>query len=312
MQPSITRETIIDRRQPIFRWGAVFAGAAVAIGLWVLLQTFGMGIGLAAIDTDNTGSLRSVGIGTTVWSLIAPIIAMFCGGLIAARFATTFERGVGAIHGLVVWALGSVLGVVTLIWIVTVLAMGAVRVGGAAISATTSMVHGVGAQASDIAGSVGLNADDIVAPVNKKLQEQGKPPISADQLKDAIRGVAKTGLREGHLDKQMVAAQLAEKTQMSQEDAQDVANQLSQRWDEMSGQMNEAAEQATHAALSGAEATGKALLFGGLSLLLSLIAAVLGGIVGLRRNHHHERRRTTTITTSPPPAAPVVTTEPVP
>src|SRR4051812_32822423 len=115
MKP-ITRETIIDRRQPQFRWGAVFAGAAVSIGLWILLQTLGMGAGLAAIDTNDAGNLRSVGIGTTVWSLIVPLIALFIGGLIAGRFTGTRVPRIGSIHGLVMWAITSVLGVIMMIW----------------------------------------------------------------------------------------------------------------------------------------------------------------------------------------------------
>jgi len=121
MRP-ITRETIIDRRQPTLRWSAVFAGAAISVALWVLLQMLGMGIGLATIDVDNAGSLRSVGIGTTVWTLAAPVIAMFIGSMIAGRSANSFERGVGASHGFVVWSLTSVLGIVATVGMVTLLA----------------------------------------------------------------------------------------------------------------------------------------------------------------------------------------------
>lgn len=110
MQP-ITRETIVDRRQPAIRWSAIFAGTAVAIGVWILLQVFGMGAGLAAIDTDNAGSLRGVGIGTSVWSLLAPLIAMFIGGWIAGKLAATRDDRIGGLHGVVVWALASVAGV---------------------------------------------------------------------------------------------------------------------------------------------------------------------------------------------------------
>jgi hypothetical protein len=48
--------------------------------------------------------LRSAGIGTTVASLAAPLIALFIGGYVAGRLATTFDGKVGATHGLVTWA----------------------------------------------------------------------------------------------------------------------------------------------------------------------------------------------------------------
>ncbi|HEY1556787.1 MAG TPA: hypothetical protein VGF94_18255 [Kofleriaceae bacterium] len=124
MRP-ISRETIIDRKQPLLRWGAVIAGAAVSIALWVLFQLLGMGIGLAAIHVDDAGSLRDLGIGTTAWACVAPMLAMFVGGIIAGRMAGTHERGVGAVHGFVVWALTSLLGIAALVALITTLANGA-------------------------------------------------------------------------------------------------------------------------------------------------------------------------------------------
>jgi hypothetical protein len=122
MQP-ITRE-IIDRRQPAVRWSAVFAGTAVAVGLWILLQIFGMGAGLAAVDTDKLGSLRGVSIGTTVWSLLAPLIAMFIGGWVAGKLAGTLDDRLAMLHGVIVWALTSVFGVMTVVSLVSALASG--------------------------------------------------------------------------------------------------------------------------------------------------------------------------------------------
>src|SRR5688500_9590820 len=98
MKP-ISRETIVDRRQTQMRWSAVFAGTALAVGLWILLQMLGMGIGLSAVDTDDAGSLRGVGIGTGIWSVIAPLIAVFVGALLVGRLSGTRDRKVGAMHG---------------------------------------------------------------------------------------------------------------------------------------------------------------------------------------------------------------------
>lgn len=118
MQP-ITRETIVDRRQAAIRWSAIFGGTAVAVGIWLLLQIFGMGAGLSAIDADNAGSLRGVGIGTSVWSLFAPLIAIGAGGWIAAKLAATRDEKVGGLHGVIVWALTSVLGMMLAVSLVS-------------------------------------------------------------------------------------------------------------------------------------------------------------------------------------------------
>ena len=120
MQP-ITRE-IIDRRHPAVRWSAIFAGTAVAVGLWILLQIFGMGAGLAAVDTDRLGSLRGVSIGTTVWSLLAPLVAMFIGAWIAGKLSGFRDDKLGMLHGVVVWALTSVLAILATVSLVSALA----------------------------------------------------------------------------------------------------------------------------------------------------------------------------------------------
>jgi hypothetical protein len=109
-----TRE-IIDRRQPTIRWSAVFAGTAVACGLWILLQIFGMGAGLVAID-------RGAAIGSTAWSLLAPLIAMFLGAWIGALLSGTRDEKLGALHGVIVWALTSVLGVLATVALVSAIA----------------------------------------------------------------------------------------------------------------------------------------------------------------------------------------------
>jgi hypothetical protein len=115
MQP-ITRE-IIDRRQPAIRWSAVFAGTAVACGLWILLQIFGMGAGLVSLR-------RGAAIGSGAWSLIAPFLSMFIGGWVAGTLAGTRDEKLGALHGVIVWALTSVVGVLATVSLIKALAAG--------------------------------------------------------------------------------------------------------------------------------------------------------------------------------------------
>jgi hypothetical protein len=129
MKP-ITRQMIdVDRRQPVLRWSAVFAGGAASVALWVLFQMIGMGVGLAAVEIDAAGWLRDVGIGSTVWTLVAPLVAIFIGSMIAGRLAGSVSRGIGAMHGFVTWALTSVLGLLVTIGVVTIVASGAIHTG---------------------------------------------------------------------------------------------------------------------------------------------------------------------------------------
>jgi hypothetical protein len=107
------RETVVDRRNPALKWSAVVAGTATAIAVWMLLQLFGTGVALAAFDTRDLDRMRGVGIGTTAWSVLAPLISLFLGGMLAARIAGHHERRVAGLHGLLVWALTAIIGMVT-------------------------------------------------------------------------------------------------------------------------------------------------------------------------------------------------------
>jgi hypothetical protein len=129
--PTITRETVlIDRRQPILRWSAVFAGGACAVGLWMLLELLGLGVGLCAHHAADTArGMHATDVATRVWSLLAQVIAMFFGGMIAGKLAQTYERKLAGLHGLVTWALTSVVGMWATVWVVTMITAGAQRTG---------------------------------------------------------------------------------------------------------------------------------------------------------------------------------------
>jgi hypothetical protein len=288
MRP-FSRETIVERRQSHMRWSAVFAGTAFAIGLWILLQTLGMGIGLSAIDVDDAGNLKGIGIGTGIWSLIAPLIAMFIGALLAGRLSGSRERTVGAMHGGVMWALALVIGLWAMFSLVSAIASGASRIGGAAVSTGAAAVSGAAGnvEPGKAMSALGIDANDLIAPINQRLEREGKPPITPEQLDNTMKAVAQRGVREGRLDRQVVVEEVARNTSLTGADAQDVANDIATRYEQakskVSGAVEQAGEKAKSIALTAADRTGKALLFGGVMMVLSLGAGLLGGALGVRR-----------------------------
>jgi hypothetical protein len=288
-----TRETIIERRQPQVRWGAIFAGAALSVGLWALFQVWGVGIGLSSIDPRNADSLKNAGIGTGIWSFISPVIAMFFGGLIGGWLASTREKSVGGAHGAIVWALSSVAGVVATVWMVGALAGGAVSLtakaaglAGNAVSATAGQVNPQQAMSA-----LGVDGQDLVGPINQKLQQQGKPPITADQLTATIRGVAQRGLHNGQLDRQVLIDEIARNTALSRQDAQDLANQFGDRYQRLADRMDQLGTKVERTALGAASSAGNMLIWAGVTLLASLLAALAGGAIGAGRNDHKTARR---------------------
>lgn len=266
------------------RWSAIFAGTACSVGFWMLLQLLGLGIGLAAVNVDDAGSLRGVGVGTTVWSLVTPLIAMFFGGLIAGRFAQTPDRKLAGAHGLVMWAITSVVGLSATVWMVTMLAGSVASAGSAAVQATGTAISSAAGQINPTQAldTLGVNPDDLLTPVNQQLNAQGKPALTAAQLQAALRGVARDVARGG-FDRERLIDQLAANTALSRNDAADVARQIEAQWNTVTARARDLGQRAEHAALTAADATGKALATVGLSLLLSLITSVAGAALALRR-----------------------------
>ena len=137
-------------------WSAILAGATVAVGVWLVLHMLGIGIGLIAIDPDDAGTLRGVGIGAGIWSALAPLFGLFVGGLVAGRVAPTINSANAAIHGAVVWALT---GIASLILLAT--AVSSVVQGTAAAGAAV----GRGAAAAEQAKRAALEAAEITGQV---------------------------------------------------------------------------------------------------------------------------------------------------
>lgn len=301
------------------RWGAVLAGTAVAVGLWMVLQMFGMGVGLSAVDVDDAGSLRGVGIGTTVWSLIAPVLALFAGGLVAGRLSQSYDKKHRGTHGLVVWALTAILGTYTLVNVVDRLASTAVRAGGAAMNVAGSAVSSAagGLEGADL-DALGIDADDLIAPINQRLRAQGKPEVTADQVEDAGKAALRSSVRKGSFDRDTFVQQLAAKTQLSRTEAEDVARQVEGRYEQARTKLGEVGDKATGYALEAADKTGKALLAASVSLLVSLLAAVVGALIAWRRRDRDTDRDRTDrervvhgtapygTPTTPPPSTPIV------
>ena len=96
-------------------WGALFAGAVAALGVWVLLYALGLALGLSTVDPSDTDTIRRTGVFTGLWGLFTPLVALFIGGLVAGRSAGPLRRGSGALHGLIVWSLTALGGLVLVV-----------------------------------------------------------------------------------------------------------------------------------------------------------------------------------------------------
>ena len=238
-------------------WTAVFSGIFVAAGVSLLLHVLGLAIGFSQLAPSDASTLRALGIGAGIWTVLTSVLALFCGGWVTARFAGLIGRGNAALQGAVFW------GATTLASLVLVFSL-ASGVGSnmAGMSAPSGMVSSIGQ-------TLDLSTSDALAAVNQRLQAAGKPTITAMQLRSAMRDAVNTALQQGTLDWNTFERALANNTDLSRQEVSEIAAGSRERL--------------TEAVNAAAQATART--FGGLfvTLALSLMAAVGGAALGVTR-----------------------------
>jgi hypothetical protein len=276
------RSQLVDeiRTTSNVRWGAILGGVFMAAAIWIVLYLFGLGAGLTAIDPNETSSLRAIGLGAGIWSVIAPIIALFIGGLVVSRLAPTPSRLNRVLHGGLVWAVATLVAITMLLMLASRIVSGAVATGGQVVSTAAGAVGGAaGTVDRDTLSSLGINSNDLLGPINQRLRADGKPEVTAAQFEAAAKDALRTAVRTGNIDRQALVTALASNTALTPRDANEIAATVEARWQEVRQRGSELANRASTAALEAAEATGKALMGLAIALVLGLAAAAGGALL---------------------------------
>lgn len=271
-------------------WSAIFGGTFVALGVWILLYALGLALGLSSVDPNDPSSARSAGIGTGIWSLIAPLIALFVGGLVASRTAGVVDKMGGALHGAVLWGLTTLAGVIVMGMVLSSLMGAVLNVGKTAVGATGAAIAGAasqGDQVGKIASSFGLNAEDALAPVNQRLRQEGKPAVTAAQLEAATRDILNTSIQQGRLDREQLVGSIAQNTALSRRDAEDIANRVEAQWNQAQAKVAQVGQQVQQGALKAADTTGRVFWGVFAALLFGLASSILGATLGVTRRQRY-------------------------
>ena len=139
-------------------WGAIIAGAFAAAAFSFALFALGAGIGLASVSPwGGLPSPTTFGVMTGAWLIAIELFALGLGGYLAGRLRTRWS-GVHSdeaffrdtAHGLLVWALASVIGIALF---TSVLSSGATKVAqaGAAAGQAVGATSGAAAKTGVLA-----------------------------------------------------------------------------------------------------------------------------------------------------------------
>jgi len=277
-------------------WGAALAGVAIALVIQLVLSLLGVGIGLNSIEplTGETPPAGTLGTTAGLWWIASWCIALFIGGWVAGRLAGIPRRLDATLHGVLTWALTTLI----LFYLLTT-AVGTVIGGG--FRTLSNLLATGGRAVAAVASGLDLPWENIQRELDTMLlQQAGRAPGPPEaQGEPGRRDVGPAGatnqdltsmvdrlIRPGQggvaaVDRESVINALAARSGMSREQAE----QTLQRWEqEYQHARAELERQARQAATSAARLISQASLWTTLALVLGLIVAALGGALGTPRD----------------------------
>ena len=259
-------------------WAAIFAGTFVALAATLVLLALGAGLGLTSISPwANSGvSATTFSIMTAIGLIVVQWLSSAFGGFVTGRLRTkwvgvhtheVFFRDTA--HGLLTWALATIVGAMLLASVASSVVSGGTR----AIAAVAGgAAQGAGGLASQAASSIsGYDLDTLF--------RSDKPDTSASpQQASAQAGrILANGVVNGDVppaDKAYLAQLVSNRTGISQADAQ-------KRVDTAIEQAKAAAVKAKQAADAARKAAAQLSIFTALSMVIgafiACVAAAYGG-----------------------------------
>ncbi len=178
-------------------WGAILAGAVVALTVHVMLAVLGIAIGASVINPlYEANPVEGIGTGAGIYFVISAILAVLAGGYVAGALSRIQERRNRTLHGLATWALVTLLSVMLLATGLGRLVGGTMNIVGAGLSQAGGMVAAVtGAVADQVTqrepGSGGEASQDSRVDVESLRQEArellrstGAPALQPGEVED--------------------------------------------------------------------------------------------------------------------------------
>ncbi|HET9503768.1 MAG TPA: hypothetical protein VFO93_09510 [Hymenobacter sp.] len=204
-------------------WGAILAGAVLALVLQLALSLLGLGIGLGTIDPlTEQDPMAGIGVGAAIWWVVSMLISLYLGASVAGRLAGMPRPTDGLLHGLLTWSVVTLFTFYLLTTAVGRIIGGVTGVAGRALSGVGSGIAAVAPQAGEaIKGELkerGIDLNDVKREARLLLRQTGKAELSPE----ALERQAKTAGREA----KDAAGQSAANPQAADDNFDDVIDRL--------------------------------------------------------------------------------------
>jgi hypothetical protein len=165
-------------------WGAVIAGALLALMLQLALNLLGVGIGATTLEAntdtraDNDTEAGSMAKTALVWIAFTTILALFIGGWMAGRFAGVPNNLDGLLHGLLVWAVVTIITILLLTSTVGRFISGTTALIGQGLNLATRAAGAVTTGAANVVGGVARGVAHTAANAAQDTQTAAHDPTT--------------------------------------------------------------------------------------------------------------------------------------
>ncbi|ADU72201.1 hypothetical protein [Pantoea sp. At-9b] len=316
---STVNNTSPDTRLPLptasssaVSWGAIFAGAAAAASLSLILLMLGAGLGLTSVSPWERHGLDAdtVGIAAIAWLTFTQIVASGMGGYLSGRLRTKWVDTHSdeiyfrdTAHGFLTWAVAALISAALLTSTVSSIVGGGTKIvgtvaggaaattaaGAASLADGTSAVHGSSMNyfinsmfRANNPATPANNAADPASPTAPAMPSASHQSVSPAQLGE-VTGIFVNSITTGALpqeDRQYVAGLIAQKTGISQQEAE---QRVQSTYDKAQAKLKETKEKAQQAADTARKTTSYLMLWTFISLLAGAFVASLCATFGGRQ-----------------------------
>ncbi|MEG0880114.1 MAG: hypothetical protein RSH52_02470 [Janthinobacterium sp.] len=304
-----TQLSVSDLNNPGVSWGAVLAGAAAAAALSFILLILGVGLGLSSVSPWSFNA-TAIGVSTIAWLAFMQLAASGIGGYMAGRLRVKWSaihtdevHFRDTAHGLLAWAVATLLTVALLAGGTRAVLSGAIDAGSGVAAAVGPAVGAGAAAAGAKAGEGSANpldyfSDMLLRAAPASTSGTVAAPVAntgtADQRVE-IGKIFATSLSTGSLaadDRAYLGQVVASRTGVTQAEAEARVDAVYARAAKAAADAKAKAQQAADTARKAGAHTA---LWMFVALLLGAFVASLAATFGGRQRDHERVLRHVTI-----------------
>jgi len=161
-------------------WGAIVAGALLALAFQFLFSILGAAVGVAVSDRVRVENIRT---GALIWVVVTTCVSLFVGGMIISLFTVGENKVEAVLYGIIMWAL--------LIAILIGLGAAGARAGLTAVVGAVDAAQGTSEEGWMAAAKKAGVSEQTISEWEKQITGAGKEAKTTD-TKEAIIDASKT------------------------------------------------------------------------------------------------------------------------